>query len=59
MRDPLDYAPHTLAVQHGLKELRDLLLNKDYDGAVEQAKNMIIELRFAIAAINDIKDHQR
>lgn len=59
MADPLDYAPHTLAVQQKLKAMRSSLVNKDFDGAIEQAKNMIIELRFAIAAINDIKDHQR
>lgn len=59
MSDPLDYSPHTLAVQQGLKDLRNLLLDKDYDGAVELSLNMITELRLAIAAINDIKDHQR
>ncbi len=59
MRDPLDYSPHTLAVQHGLRSLRDALLDKDYDGAIETSLNMITELRLAIAAINDIKERQR
>jgi hypothetical protein len=59
MNDPLDYSPHTLAVQHGLKNLREELLVKDFDNAKDTALKMIIELRLVVAAINDLKDRQR
>jgi hypothetical protein len=57
--DPLDYAPHTLAADAGIQKMRKLLLTNDYDKAIEQAEDVIVEMRLAKAAINDIKDKAR
>jgi hypothetical protein len=58
-RDPLDYAPHTLAADFGLRRMRKLLLEKKYDEASDEANNIIAEMRLAKAAIKDIKEHLR
>lgn len=57
--DPLDYAPHTLAADAGLRRMRDMLLKKQYDEASYEADKIIAEMRLAKAAIKDIKEHRR
>lgn len=47
----LDYAGHELRVMHALKEIRTLLLRKDFVAAASTIDHTIVELRLMRAAI--------
>lgn len=55
--DPLDYAPHMIKADQGLRRMRDTLRKKQYDEAIEVVEGIIAELRLAKAAIQDNKEH--
>lgn len=55
--DPLDYAPHMIKADQGLRRTRDRLLKREYDEAIEEVETIIAELRLAKAAIQDNKEH--
>jgi hypothetical protein len=57
--DPLDYSPHMIKADQGLRRMRDLLLKRKYDDALGVVSEVITEMRLAKAAIQDNKERQR
>lgn len=57
--DTLDFSPHTLAADAGIKKIYDHLLRHQYDEAMLTIDEAITELRLAKAAVRDIKEKRR
>ena len=53
---PFDYAPYTLAAQRHMHEMGDSLRRNRFEDAAAHIKGTIVELRLALAAVNDMND---
>jgi hypothetical protein len=51
--DRLDYSPHQLQAQKYLREIHDLLLEREFVEAAGKVEFVIAELRLMKAAIHD------
>jgi len=55
-----DYSAHKINAHKHLKEMHLLLLKNEFDEAMAQADEAIVELRMAKASITDLKEkHER
>lgn len=53
----IDYAYPTMMAERSLKDLHNAMLENRHDDALMAALNSIVEVRMAIAAIKDAKEH--
>jgi hypothetical protein len=59
MSNTLDYSPHIIASQQGLKRMYSQLVRHDYDKSLEEGTQALVELRLALVAIQDIREKAR
>lgn len=59
MSNTLDYSPHVIATQHKLKSMHSKLVRHEYEKALEEGNEALVELRLALIAIHDIKEKSR
>lgn len=57
--DPLDFSPHMINTNKGLRRMRDALLKHQYDEALREIEEIIVQMRLAKAAVTDVKERQR
>ena len=57
MRHDMDYSPHYIDARLKMKSMYAHVLVNDFDKALEEGTQALVELRMALTAIRDIKDN--
>lgn len=54
----VDYARPCMMAEKALKEAHDAVLKNDFDGAIEQTLQAIVEARLMLVALQIMKENQ-